>query len=246
MKAILKTEAIVLGSIPLGEIHKIIYFLTPSDGILKGVAYGIKKSTNKFSSSMELLNRIELTLNLSKNSDLHKIKEFYLISSRQSLRDNKNAFGIIFYLGEFLIKFFTHSQANENVYSLIDYYIEALIKSPYVIFRSLLIKILHSQGFISEPGKCSNCGIESEILHISERHGYIFCKNCTRPAFDTELKPGTVKIIKKMFISDLNEIVNLKLTNTQIGELNFIFDKIIHSILGYQIKSGKSLHLCFK
>ena len=67
-----KTQAIVIRSHPLGEVHKIIRFYTVEFGKVSAVAHGSRRLKSRFGGSLELLNYGNLVFFEYPNKDLHR------------------------------------------------------------------------------------------------------------------------------------------------------------------------------
>jgi DNA repair protein RecO (recombination protein O) len=60
--ALTQTEAIVLGSIRLGEANRLVTFLTPARGRLTGMAYNVRRPNRRFGAALEPFTRCELVM----------------------------------------------------------------------------------------------------------------------------------------------------------------------------------------
>ncbi len=57
-----RTEAIILGSLRLGEANRLVTFLTPDRGRLAGMAYNARRPNRRFGGALELFTHCELVL----------------------------------------------------------------------------------------------------------------------------------------------------------------------------------------
>lgn len=240
----LKTKALVLGGFPFGESHKVISFLTPYKGILKGVAHGVRKPTSKFGSSMEIFNELEIILHLSKKNDLHSIKEHSVIKSRHEIRENKNILGYLFYLSEFIKEFFRYTNESEYLYKLINIFLENTNeKDAYLLFRALLLKIIKESGFLGNLNQCSDCGNINDELYISKLEGFFFCSKCRKNNFSKQISKGVLKLLQILDTENDQILKRLKSTEAQKKEMDNIFNVLTNSILGKTLKSESYIHL---
>lgn len=233
----IKINAIVLNDFKFGEFHKIFYFLTEEYGLIKAVAHGAQKPLSKFRSSLELFNKVELILYLSKNNNLHSIKESTLIISRLNLRENNNFLFFNYFIIELINELFKNSSANKKVYELIDNYLNNINEKNYFsIYFAIIIKTLYLSGFISDLLTCSECMSKPEKYFISDIPGFIFCENCKKNEIKRELNKGTIFILNKILISEIEEIKRIKILKSQKKEIYFIINTLLKGITGKKFK----------
>ncbi len=241
----IKVEAITLGSFPFGESHKVIVLMTKNNGILKGVAHGVRKPTSKFASSMEMFNTVELLLQSSKNSDLYSIREHSVITGRHEIRQNPNLMGYFFYLSEFLNEFYKIASHDKNVFNLVNEYLDAFGSGNnlYSLFRALTVKLIFESGFVGEPYYCSECTKQVSSIKLSPRAGYFFCENCANDVYAETITTGSVKLLIKLNNSSIEEIKRIKINQIQKKELDNIVNTIVKGIFGKKLKSEQYIYL---
>jgi DNA repair protein RecO (recombination protein O) len=242
--ATIRTEAIVISGFSFGESHKIITLFTPNEGIIKGVAHGIRKPGSRFASSFEMLTCIDLLAASSKSGELYTIKEASAISYFDIIKKEKGMTGYLFYLTEFINEFFKDAPANLKVYSLIKTFLfEAEKGNSYNMLIALIFKILGLSGFLPEVGVCYECHKESDVLFMQMPGCEIVCPECLKQHGAMEISKANLKIYRLLGRENIKSIKNLKLNTKQKYFIDALLCDIVSSILGKALKSQKFLYL---
>src|SRR5271169_7175210 len=76
-----ESEAIVLRSFPLGEADRLVSFLSRTEGRLRGVARGARRTKNQFGSTLEILSHVRIWFYERETRDLVRISQCELIES---------------------------------------------------------------------------------------------------------------------------------------------------------------------
>ncbi len=241
-----KTIGVVLGGFPFGESNKVIKILTEDLGLIKIVANGIRKTTSKYSGSLELMNLVSVQVRKSKSSDLFTLREFELLKSYHGLREDYYIISSLYYISEFISKFFENDVPNIEIYNLLILFLELLENNKDNINElrwGYLIKSLSILGYIPSLDKCSNCGKNLiNNIYISSRDGWIFCYECMEHKIDKKISVGAINFLNIVLRNDYKEIIKLKVTDTVKNDLEEFFKSIIIGILGKGLKSEKMLY----
>ena len=114
-----KTNAVVLGYYPLGEVDRIVVFYTKDFGQIRAVAKGASKTKSKFCGRLEIFTYGALVFFEKVNKDLHAINSFDIIESFQVLREDllKMAYGS--YIAELTQHIESLSVPNADMFDLL-------------------------------------------------------------------------------------------------------------------------------
>lgn len=241
MKLPNKCKGIILGSFSFGESNKIISILTNELGIIKVVANGIRKPTSKYSGAMELMNKVDIYVRKSKSSDLYTIREYELIKSFHSLRNTYEIICNLYYISEFIIKFFESEISSIKVYNNLFSLLLLLEKYPDSVNElrwAFVLKSLLLLGYLPNLKYCSDCGKKlDKNIYISSRDGWIFCSRCSEYNVDKKISYGAINFLELVLNYDYKNIVKLKVSKKVQEDLDAFFHSIIYGILGKEMKS---------
>lgn len=215
MSSYYETEAIILGSLPLAEADKIVTFLTPYYGILRGVARGSRNPKSRFSGALELLSNVEITFS-HKERELVRIDRIELKKSYFHLVSDPSLLPSFAFMAETLTSLVPQGVREEKIYRMVKACILASETNPDRINLVTLyfsIWILKLSGYLPSWDFCKNCKknlIDGSLFVIQEFNAVcISCyKNSKISNFTINASVGT-KAFDKKHLQVLHLALNL-------------------------------------
>lgn len=178
------TDAINLKSYNLNEADKIILMYSKENGLIKGVAKGIKKPKSKLGARMDLL--VANTLQLLKGRSMDTVIQAQTINNFKKTREDIDKIMLSSYISELVVNFGEGSEsASKEIYELLykalNRVSEAETKKDALIAAiKFQMKILLIMGFCVELDSCLCCReqVLDEEMYFSSQMGGIVCKEC--------------------------------------------------------------------
>ena len=178
------TDAINLKSYNLNDADKIVVMYSKENGLIKGVAKGIKKPKSKLGARMDLL--VANTLQLLKGRSMDTIIQAQTINHFRKTREDYDKLVLSSYISEVVMNFGEGSEsASKEIYELLykalNRVAESVEKKDMLIAAiKFQMKILLIMGFCVELDACLCCGerILDEDMYFSKQMGGVICKNC--------------------------------------------------------------------
>ena len=178
------TDAINLKSYNLNDSDKIVVMYSKDNGLIKGVAKGVKKPKSKLGARMDLL--VANTLQLIKGKSMDTIIQAQTINHFQKTRENYDKLVISSYLSELVINLGEGSEtASEEIYELLYKALHKISasgnkKDMLIAAIKFQLKLLLIIGFCVELDSCLCCReqILNEEMYFSSTMGGIVCKEC--------------------------------------------------------------------
>ena len=178
------TEAINLKSYNLNDADKIIVMYSKDNGLIKGVAKGIKKPKSKLGARMDLL--VANTLQLLKGRSMDTIIQAQTVNHFKKSRENIDKLTLSTYVSEVVMNFGEGSEsASQEVYNLLykalNKISDSLEKKDMLIAAiKFQLKMLLIMGFCVEFDTCLCCGerIINEDMYFSIPMGGVICNEC--------------------------------------------------------------------
>ncbi|MBR1776387.1 DNA repair protein RecO [bacterium] len=178
------TEAINLKSYSLNDADKIVVMYSKDNGLIKGVAKGIKKPKSKLGARMDLL--VANTLQLLKGRSMDTILQAQTINHFRKTRENMDKLMISSYVSEVVMNFGEGSEsASKEIYELLYKALSRISdsndkKGMLIAAIKFQLKILLIMGFCVELDTCLCCGerILNEDMYFSTTMGGAICKEC--------------------------------------------------------------------
>ena len=181
------TEAINLKSYNLNDADKIIVMYSKENGLIKGVAKGIKKPKSKLGARMDLL--VANTLQLLKGRSMDTIIQAQTVNHFRKTREDYDKLMLSSYVSEVVMNFGEGSEsASKDIYELLYKALNRISdstekKDMLIAAIKFQLKMLLIMGFCVELDTCLCCGerILEEDMYFSTKMGGVICKDCCEP-----------------------------------------------------------------
>jgi len=176
-----RTEAIILHTFPARERDKLVVFLTPEHGKVKGYAYGARSMRTRFGASLEPLAKVRIGYIEREADEVVRIESVDLIRSLFPAQQNLAASIAASYLAETVDTFAQSGDPAELIYRLLDRTTEALLGGamPLRVVTYAEVWILRLAGVLPSLRDCNACDqpIGRPLRFDSRTHGFV-CANC--------------------------------------------------------------------
>lgn len=184
---LIRTDAIVLHTYPSRERDKMVVFLTPEHGKVRGWAYGARSIKSRFGAALEPLAKIHLGYAERESEEAVRIESAELLRSLFPAQQDLATSVAGTYIAELIDTFAQANDPAELMYRLLDRLSEALLAGappPHVVAYAE-IWVLRLGGVFPSTRNCTECGGElGRPLRFDERLQGFVCDNCAvRDAF---------------------------------------------------------------
>ena len=178
------TDAINLKSYNLNDADKIVVMYSKENGLIKGVAKGVKKPKSKLGARMDLL--VANSLQLLKGRSMDTIIQAQTLNNFRKTREDFDKLMLSSYISELVINFGEGSEsASEEIYELLYKALNRISdsaekKDALIATIKFQLKFLLIMGFCVELDTCLCCRerVLDEELYFSSKMGGILCKEC--------------------------------------------------------------------
>ena len=178
------TEAINLKSYNLNDADKIIVMYSKDNGLIKGVAKGIKKPKSKLGARMDLL--VANSLQLLKGRSMDTIIQAQTVNNFKKSREDIDKLMLSSYVSELVVNFGEGSEsASKEIYELLYKALNRISvsetkKDALIAVIKFQLNLLLVMGFCVELDTCLCCReqILDEDMYFSSSMGGIICKEC--------------------------------------------------------------------
>jgi len=190
------TDAIILRHLDYGEADRIVTFLTPSDGLLRGFARGARKSRRRFGAALESFARVRLHWSAPRSGELVSLREAELLDLRPGLRRDLVAIALAGYGCELLEALLGEGHGPGGPFALLEAFLDHLDGGGAQAEARLLfeLRLLQLAGYIPHLLHCSLCGqaLREAQAAFSVECGGSLCHDCSRGAVTLQVSPGTL------------------------------------------------------
>ncbi|HIE65775.1 MAG: DNA repair protein RecO [Nitrospira sp.] len=191
--SLLSTEAIVLGSIKLGEADKLVTFYTDKRGKLKGVAKGARRMKSRFGASLEPFTHCRLQVFEKGGDKLARINQSDIVHSFQELREDWGGIHSAFLMAHLVQKMTPDGHPSEAIFPLLLNGLTFLEKGtdPQLSVFLFVVRLIAYSGYQPRWDPCLKChkspissfrsGTKPKVgLYFSASFGGAVCANCAK------------------------------------------------------------------
>lgn len=210
--ALHESEAIILQSYSLGEADRLVSFLSRSEGRVRGVAAGARKTRSRFGSTLERLSYVRIWYVEKETRELVRIRQCEIIESfLDAFRDYASsvALAILSEVTEAVLPDHEASDANFRLLLLTSQTIKNTGKSdlPLAYFAIWTVKL---GGWLASLDRCGFCGAamtEGSAAYIARGGSAMACGKCRRAGMRT-ISPAALKLARKMLAERLDRLAD--------------------------------------
>ena len=180
------TEAINLKSYNLNEADRIIVMYSKDNGLIKGVAKGIKKPKSKLGARMDLL--VANSLQLLKGRSMDTILQAQTVNNFRKTREDIDKLMYSSYISELVVNFGEGTESiSKDIYDLLYKALNRISsaeskKDAMIAVIKFQLKLLLFMGFCVELDTCLCCRerVLDEEMFFSSHMGGIVCIECNK------------------------------------------------------------------
>lgn len=181
-----KTEAIILHTYAARERDKMVVFLTPDHGKVKGWAYGARGIKSRFGAALEPLAKVRIGYAEREAEEAVRIESVELLRSLFPAQQNLVTSIAGTYIAEMVDTFAPANDPAELMYRLLDRATEALLAgaSPAAVVTYTEVWVLRLAGVMPSVRNCVECGgdLGRPLRFDANARGFV-CDSCaTREA----------------------------------------------------------------
>lgn len=173
-----RDNAVVLRTWKLGESDRIVSLMTQSNGNVRCVAKGARKTKSRFGSRVEPTNHLQVQLYRGKG-DLDTLTQVESIDRFPTLREDLELFARASSMLECVEIVSQERESNEALYTMLVRALHTVSTSDsHLVVAGFFLKLLAQEGFSPSLGMCVLCGSESDLTHFSIVDGGTSCGTC--------------------------------------------------------------------
>ncbi len=180
-----KTNAVVLSMTPYRESSAIVYLFSSSQGLVHGIAKGIRRQSGK-QAFLERGFLIETVIYIKPGRELQTIGATAVVEAYPSVRGSLMRSALRDTAFEAFLSAVKDTGAHPELYLMLEKFLLALDKTAdrdafpaflwYFFYR--LAALL---GVAPELQCCVACGVAADQLYLSPAHGGTVCSSCRQP-----------------------------------------------------------------
>ncbi|NPV14312.1 DNA repair protein RecO [candidate division WOR-3 bacterium] len=226
MRRIVKTSAICLRVRNWRESSRIVSLLTPDIGLVTAIARGARRPKSRLGAALDLFARSEITIYLSKTSELATLSDAELITRYPALTGNYERFLAATRICQFLLHALLHNHPEPRLFTLLETTLTAIAQAPQEsgelsgLVGSFILKATSFLGFRPRFDRCAICHqpVPSSSAWFIFRRGGLLCPACIKkankpssPNEGIELTTPEIELLKTLLHTPMVQLTNLTL-----------------------------------
>lgn len=239
-----KTKGIVLRNQDLGEADKIVTLYSQKFGKISGVAKGVRKTTSKFGSSVELFTYADYLLYGKENKELDIITQSYIIQSFKEIREDLSKITCGAFIIELTDAMAAGREKDPLLFTLLLQTLTWLKEEKNeLIIPTFVLKMMTLSGLKPHLEKnCILCHklINTDKIAFSVSQGGIICP--THQIKDgIMLSNGIIGLIRQLLVLNIAQIRKIQVAKNLLFDLHKL---VINNYLNYHLqKPLKSMNM---
>lgn len=241
-----RTEAIILGSMNLGEADKLVTFFSLDRGRLRGVARNARKSFRRFGAGLEPFTHCRLHLYEREHQELLRIESAEILTQHFTLSCDLERMAAGSQVLELVRELAPEAERNAGVFLLLGHILNLLETGadPLFLLRIFEIRLLSLLGYQPKLDHCLSCGCASDRRMVFHGpRGGVVCPACLVSEAGTQpsVSPGAIGFYYHALRMDLDKLTRLKPSADIMRELDQVFSSHTFHILGKRLRSPEFL-----
>lgn len=228
--SLLRTEAIIMKGMDLGEADRIITLFTREKGKIRAVANGVRRIRSSLGALVQPFTYG--TFSLYMGGSIPRFRQGDILASFSFLREDLLTMTATSYLMELMDTQLGEEDPHEAIFVLLLQVMEMLASHGYrdLFLRAFEIRCMSLLGYQPQLHNCIQCERslgERETMYFSSALGGIRCGRCPRQSGDQHMGPGTLNVLQRLLLSPLRNLQNLTVSPATEKELEILMEKYI-------------------
>lgn len=234
-----RTDAIVLQTFASRDRDKLVVFLTPLEGKIKGWAYGARSLKSRYGASLEPLAKVHIGYSERESDEVVRIESVDLIRSLFPAQQRLASALAATYIAETVDTFAQPNDPSEVIFRLLDHAAEALLGEidPLSIVTYVEVWILRIGGIFPSMRNCGFCHepLDRPLRYEATASAFA-CKGCADGR--GLLLPNDVSDeISAILRMPVEEFARLPHRLETLFELRSFVRDLRRNFLGHELKS---------
>lgn len=236
----LRDEAIVLRTYKSGESDRVVVLWTKSHGKLRGIAKGVRKTTSKLGSGLEVMAHVDILLAASKG-ELYQVRQVQHVNRFSTVRQDFDRLSAGLALVEVVDAVPTDNVPDEEIFTMLARALLSLDNeefSPFLVPSAFFFKMLALDGSMPQLSECVSCGAGDPLVSFNAEVGGLLCAACRsgRP-----VSKEAIVLLRRLLHGDLAAVLregDVLGTSEVVG----LASEAIEQHFGKRLKVARSLN----
>ena len=244
-----QTHALILRAVDVGESDRIVHLLVPEHGRVTARASGARRSTKRFSGTLDLFNHLRVSLHRRRGAPIGRLEQAVLVHHYAPLRSDPARFALACYLLELLDRLAPEGGARRDMQRLFRFALDSFeaisAHRPDIALRTVLeLRALDALGVRPELRRCVGCAREltDERVGFHVADGGPVCGTCAvRRSGVLPVHLGTLRALERALALEVAQLDRLILNEGTIREARQVVGRFQRYHVGVELRSQRFL-----
>lgn len=189
-----RDDAVVLRTYRLGESDRIVVLLTETNGKVRAVAKGVRKTRSRLGSRLEPLSHVSVLLHKGRELDI--VSQVEALDTASALRADLDKMTQGLAMLEAVDQMTIDREPVPHIHRMLVGALGALARDgSSLVVGAFYLKLLAVEGFEPELARCTSCAATEELVAFDVVNGGVQCRSCrTGPAISS----GAVALMRRI------------------------------------------------
>ncbi len=231
-------EVLLLDVFDLQENDRIVTWLSPIHGKVRGVAKGARRKYSRFAGALQPLAKAKATWFQKEGRDLARISAVELVRPARRLQSDLEGILLGGYLAGHVLEFAQENEPSEHLFRLLDSTLVALLDGldRHLAARYFEAWMLRLAGVFPTPLECPSCGRDlatGAVLAPGDEG--LTCRECSPEG--RSVSAGAILLLRRMRVQSVQQIASDPPDRGEIDEIETICGRIRRAFLQHELKS---------
>ena len=233
-----RSEAVVLRTYKLGEADLICVLLTRDHGKVRAVAHGVRRTSSRLGSRMEVLDHVDALLAKGR-TELLSVRQVESRGAFDHVRADYARLAAGLVIVETADAATIEHHDDETYFDMVCRALTALgdAPTPSVVATAFLFKTLAHEGATPVLEHCASCGQDEDLVAFDLTEGGLLCASCRR---GRPVSPEAVALMRRILLGGLAGVLR-ETDPPGAAEVASIAVDAVESNLGRRLRAARVL-----
>lgn len=234
----IRSEAIVLRTYKFAEADLICVLLTREHGKVRAVAHGVRRTSSRLGSRMEMLDHVDVLLARGR-TELLSVRQVESRGAFDHLRSDYARLSAALVIVETADAATIEDHADDVFFEMVCRALTSLgeAATPPVVATAFLFKTLAHEGATPVLERCASCGEHDQLVAFDLNEGGLLCTSCRR---GRPVSPEAVSLMRRIMLGGLAGVLR-ETDPPGAAEVAAIAVDAIESNLGRRLRAARAL-----
>ncbi|MEY2967839.1 MAG: repair protein RecO [Actinomycetota bacterium] len=172
-----RDDAVVLRTYRLGESDRIVILLTETNGKVRAVAKGVRKTRSRLGSRLEPLSHVSVLLHKGRELDI--VSQVEALDTASALRANLDKMTQGLAMLEAVDQMTIDREPVPHIHRMLVGALGTLARDgSSLVVGAFYLKLLAAEGFEPELARCTSCAATEDLVAFDVVNGGVQCRSC--------------------------------------------------------------------